>query len=53
MSDTIFDKIIRKEIPVKLILENEWALAFHDVNPQAPIHALVIPKKENSTLCKY
>lgn len=40
----IFAKILRGEIPHKTVFENEWALAFHDINPQAPIHVLVIPK---------
>ncbi|KAG8130765.1 hypothetical protein E2320_017326 [Naja naja] len=43
--DTIFGKIIRKEIPAKIIFEDEKCLAFHDVSPQAPTHFLVIPKK--------
>jgi histidine triad (HIT) family protein len=42
--DTIFGKIIRKEIPAKILFEDEECLAFADVNPQAPFHALVIPK---------
>jgi histidine triad (HIT) family protein len=45
MSDTIFGKIIRKEIPVNIVYEDDLALAFKDVNPQAPTHILVIPKK--------
>jgi histidine triad (HIT) family protein len=40
----IFAKILRGEIPNKTVYENEWALAFHDINPQAPVHVLVIPK---------
>jgi histidine triad (HIT) family protein len=44
MSDTIFDKIIRREIPAKIAYEDDHVLAFHDVSPQAPIHVLVIPK---------
>lgn len=40
----IFAKILRGEIPNRTVYENEWALAFHDINPQAPIHILVIPK---------
>jgi histidine triad (HIT) family protein len=40
----IFARILRKEIPCKSVYEDEWALAFHDINPQAPIHVLVIPK---------
>lgn len=43
-SDTIFDKILRKEIPAKLVYEDEHVIAFHDIAPQAPIHVLVIPK---------
>ncbi len=45
MSDTIFDKIISREIPAEVIYEDELCLAFNDVNPQAPIHILIIPKK--------
>ena len=44
-TDTIFGKIIRKEIPANIIYEDELAIAFTDINPQAPIHILVIPKK--------
>lgn len=40
----IFAKILRGEIPNRTVFEDEWALAFHDINPQAPIHVLVIPK---------
>lgn len=43
---TIFKKIIDKEIPAKIIYEDEFCLAFHDVSPQAPTHILMIPKKE-------
>ena len=39
----IFAKILRGEIPNRTVFEDEWALAFHDINPQAPIHVLVIP----------
>jgi histidine triad (HIT) family protein len=42
---TIFDKIKSKEIPAKIVYEDEHVLAFHDVNPQAPVHLLIIPKK--------
>jgi histidine triad (HIT) family protein len=45
MSDCIFCKIINGEIPAKKIYEDDEILAFHDVNPQAPAHFLVIPKK--------
>ncbi|KAM3722322.1 Histidine triad nucleotide-binding protein [Dirofilaria immitis] len=44
-SDTIFGKIVRKEIPAKIIMEDDNVLAFHDISPQAPVHFLVIPKK--------
>jgi histidine triad (HIT) family protein len=40
----IFAKILRGEIPCKKVYEDEWALAFHDINPQAPVHVLVVPK---------
>ena len=42
--NNIFAKIIRKEIPAKIIYEDDYALAFPDINPQAPVHVLVIPK---------
>ncbi|WP_437743281.1 histidine triad nucleotide-binding protein [Sorangium sp. So ce302] len=41
----IFCKIANKEIPSKVVFEDEHVIAFHDVNPQAPTHALVIPKR--------
>jgi histidine triad (HIT) family protein len=44
-TETIFSKIIRREIPAEIIYEDDLALAFKDVNPQAPVHILVIPKK--------
>jgi histidine triad (HIT) family protein len=50
MSETIFSKIIRKEIPVNIVYEDDLALAFTDINPQAPTHILVIPKKSISQL---
>jgi len=40
----IFARILRREIPAKLVHEDDFALAFHDINPQAPVHVLVIPK---------
>ncbi|MFN3592616.1 MAG: histidine triad nucleotide-binding protein [Thermaurantiacus sp.] len=40
----IFAKILRGEIPARKVHEDEWSLAFHDINPQAPVHVLVIPK---------
>ena len=42
---TIFEKIIAREIPAKIIYEDDEVLAFHDVNPQAPVHALIVPKR--------
>ncbi|MDJ0659353.1 MAG: histidine triad nucleotide-binding protein [Crocosphaera sp.] len=45
MTDTIFSKIIRREIPANIVYEDDLCLAFTDVNPQAPTHILVIPKK--------
>ncbi|XP_045123754.1 histidine triad nucleotide-binding protein 1-like [Portunus trituberculatus] len=48
--DTIFGKILRKEIPAKFIYEDEQCVAFHDVSPQAPTHFLVIPRKPLPTL---
>ncbi len=42
---TVFQKIINREIPAKIVYEDEDTLAFHDVHPQAPVHVLVIPKK--------
>lgn len=44
MSDTIFTKIINKEIPADIVYEDEHCLAFKDINPQAPTHLLLIPK---------
>jgi histidine triad (HIT) family protein len=42
---SIFEKIIRREIPAKIVFEDDDVLAFHDVNPQAPIHVLIVPKR--------
>ena len=50
MTDTIFGKIIRREIPADIVYEDDLALAFKDVSPQAPTHILVIPKKPISQL---
>ncbi|CAI5744016.1 unnamed protein product [Peronospora destructor] len=47
VNETIFDKIISKQIPAKIAYEDEQCLAFHDVHPQAPVHILVIPKKRD------
>lgn len=50
MAETIFSKIIRKEIPAQIVFEDDEVLAFRDINPQAPIHILIIPKKPIATL---
>ena len=47
---TIFTKIINREIPATIVYENDKVLAFKDINPLAPIHILVIPKKEIPTI---
>ncbi|KAH9368917.1 histidine triad nucleotide binding protein 1 [Haemaphysalis longicornis] len=50
--DTLFGKIIRGEIPTKFIYEDDECVAFHDINPQAPVHFLVLPKKPIPQLSK-
>jgi histidine triad (HIT) family protein len=45
LKDNIFLKILDKSIPAKVIHEDEHCIAFHDVNPQAPVHVLIIPRK--------
>ena len=45
LTDNIFLKIVEKKIPAKIVYEDEQCLAFHDVNPQAPVHVLIIPRK--------
>mmetsp|Transcript_7424 Transcript_7424/g.21965 ORF Transcript_7424/g.21965 Transcript_7424/m.21965 type:complete len:182 (-) Transcript_7424:659-1204(-) len=47
---TIFDKIIAKEIPADIVFEDDDALAFRDINPQAPVHILIIPKHRNGLI---
>jgi len=42
--DNVFARILRGELPCRKVFEDEFALAFHDINPQAPVHLLVIPK---------
>ena len=46
MADNIFAKIIRKEIPAKIVYEDERVLAFRDIEPKAPIHIVIVPKKD-------
>jgi histidine triad (HIT) family protein len=50
MAGTIFDKIIAREIPADIVFEDEHVLAFRDINPQAPVHVLFIPKRAIATL---
>ena len=45
MQDNIFQKIIDRKIPAAIVYEDERCLAFHDINPQAPVHVLIIPRK--------
>ncbi len=47
---TLFTKIINREIPAKIIFENDSVLAFQDINPQAPHHVLIVPKREIPTI---
>ena len=48
--DCLFCRIVSKEIPAKLVLENEHVVAFRDINPQAPLHVLVIPRQHVASL---
>ena len=50
MADTLFDKIIRREIPADIVYEDDESLAFKDINPQAPVHLLIIPKRQIATI---
>lgn len=50
MGDNIFAKIIAKEIPAKIVYEDDRVLAFHDIQPKAPVHILIVPKKEMAKL---
>lgn len=47
---TIFDKIINREIDADIVYEDDLSLAFKDINPQAPVHVLIIPKKPIATI---
>ncbi|WP_022846210.1 MULTISPECIES: histidine triad nucleotide-binding protein [unclassified Desulfurobacterium] len=46
----IFCKIVNREIPAKIVYEDEKVMAFHDINPQAPVHILIIPKEHIPTV---
>ena len=48
--NNVFARILRGEIPARKVYEDEWALAFHDINPLAPVHVLVIPKQHIASL---
>jgi histidine triad (HIT) family protein len=50
MNDCIFCKIVAKQIPSKLIYEDEDVIAFHDIRPKAPVHFLIVPKEHIPTL---
>ena len=50
MTDCLFCRIVRAELRAVLVAEDEWAMAFRDINPQAPVHILVIPKKHLGSL---
>lgn len=50
MSDTIFSKIVRREIPADIVYEDDEVLGFRDLNPQAPVHVLFIPRQSLATL---
>lgn len=47
---TIFSKIISGEIPAKIVYQDELVTAFHDINPQAPVHVLIVPNREIPTV---
>ena len=49
LADNIFLKVIAKQIPAKIVYEDDLCLAFHDIGPKAPVHVLIIPKKEIRT----
>ncbi len=50
MNDSIFDKIIRREIPADIVFESDEIIAFRDISPQAPVHVLFVPKRKFATL---
>ncbi len=50
MSDCLFCRIVRREIPASIVYEDDQVLAFNDINPQAPTHVLVVPKKHIASL---
>lgn len=50
MSDSLFTKIIKRQIPADIIYEDDELIAFRDINPQAPVHFLIVPKKQIPTI---
>ena len=50
MTDTLFDKIIRREIPADIVYEDDDIVAFRDIHPQAPVHVLFVPRRSVATL---
>lgn len=50
MANCLFCKIIQRELPAKIVFEDEQAVAFNDINPQAPTHILIVPKRHVATL---
>ncbi len=50
MAGTLFTRIIQREIPADIVYEDDLCLAFRDINPQAPVHLLIIPKQEIPTI---
>ncbi len=50
MADSIFIKIINREIPASIVFENDEVIAFNDINPKAPVHILIVPKRPIPTI---
>jgi histidine triad (HIT) family protein len=50
MAETIFSQIIRRELPADIVYEDDEVIAFRDINPQAPVHVLIIPREEIATV---
>lgn len=50
MADSIFTKIINREIPASIVFENDEVIAFNDINPKAPVHILIVPKRPIPTI---
>jgi histidine triad (HIT) family protein len=50
MAETVFNKIIRHELPADIVYEDDEIIAFRDINPQAPVHVLIVPRTEIATV---